>query len=1297
MRKSIRTLIALLCAGTILSLTASAALAASFHPIVIDGDLDDWMADELMETEAGTYDLYVTWDADNIYLGLSGAYLGDDPLQDQSFFVCLDTDLIPGSGAGADGYGQVNFDTALFAPEVCYYFAGGAGWYEWSIWNGASWDWMGWRNDGTYYNWPGNPAPNPGSELTIIRSDILAPAGVGMVAWLTNEESPILLASWPTPNNSGLFPTLTHFYHFPSLADGFEPDDSVLTDHLVINEFKAKDTEQIEIYNPTDTDVDLTGWYLTDGEGNETLSGILPAGGYLAVATTLDLSNDGDEIFLVSPFGEVDGLAYGFSGAAPIEISSAAGLGDFSIQRVPNGTDTDDHARDFNMSRPGGDTTFGGPNNAAGVLLGSSVVINEVNAYQDAGDEVSFDFYELYNPLTATVSTAGWYATDGGDGLQAFPFSDTIPAGSWKVYSGTLFIGYSDPLYLWTDEGIRVDQITADAPGAEYGSLQRICDGDGPNDGYNWPASGGDVTLFELPTTYSRTNTPGPVDMAILKAGPYVIPPGGPITYTLSYWTALPMPLTPIVITDTLPAGVEFITYTAEPTLTLIGTDPLVWDAGVRCGLPYGVITISGYVSNSIPVGTVLTNTAQVWATGEVTPSDNTAVWTTTVAGMDLSVAKSGSSGPIWPGNAITYTVDYILAGTDPAFDLVISDTFPADFTLATFTAPDPLTCIDTLDGLLCSAAVVTQSGQIEISGTIVATPTTYFPVNTVTVSASNDANPANNYAEVTTPLVLPIQEVQGYTFTSPYEGEVVWVSGVVVAGTGEIGYAGDLFVIEDPLGGPWSGVAIYNNGAFTDVVEGDLVVLAGLVNEYYGMTEVDISGPEGYLEVLVSGHPLPDPAVLSTGVFTTASPLTAEPYEGVLLEFQAATVISDDLGFGEWLLDDGSGSARADDSGRQDGDLTYTPQLGDRYGFIRGIGWYSFNDYKLEPRYDADIDLDYAVLLMYHDLEDVVHSGEAVYLAGSFNGWDPLATPMFPNNDDSVFSVTVTVPDTGTYEYKYIVYTDTVPGGPANWNWLQSANRAITVTGSGTEAHDYRYIQPGYVVLQWPPATTTTAGLPTEPIYGQIWADDLTSRAGPPRALLAEVGFGSDPDPANWTVWEAMTWGSQQGNNDEFWGVLTPTVAGVYSYVVRFNGNWGLGNPYDMWSYGDLDGVYPGEPFEIENAGVLTVLEPPCEAISAAGLGWMPLTPTAGLPVTFTAVITGGTGPFTYTWDTGDGGSGSGQTFVYTYTTAGTYTVALTVTNPCSEVVVQKEVTIAEAAPPQYTIYLPLVLKGYP
>jgi uncharacterized repeat protein (TIGR01451 family) len=236
----------------------------------------------------------------------------------------------------------------------------------------------------------------------------------------------------------------------------------------------------------------------------------------------------------------------------------------------------------------------------------------------------------------------------------------------------------------------------------------------------------------------------------------------------------------------------------------------------------------------------------------------------------------------------------------------------------------------------------------------------------------------------------------------------------------------------------------------------------------------------------------------------------------------------------------------------------------------------------------------------VYYDLEDVVLPGEAVYLTGDFAGWAPDALLMTPNGDSSVFNLSVPL-EMGIHEYKYVVYTDTLASGPAHWDWLQSYpdghNRMVDVTGDMT-VEDYRDIVPGWWVLQWPPAVTTTVHIPTESIYGQIWAWGFTTEPGEPRALLAELGFGMDVDPSAWATWADMPWSSQEGDNDQYADTILPDETGVYSYAVRFNGNWGVGNPNNFWYYGDTN----GNDYNPSEAGVLTVIGPSIELAKTVG-----------------------------------------------------------------------------------------------
>ena len=220
-------------------------------------------------------------------------------------------------------------------------------------------------------------------------------------------------------------------------------------------------------------------------------------------------------------------------------------------------------------------------------------------------------------------------------------------------------------------------------------------------------------------------------------------------------------------------------------------------------------------------------------------------------------------------------------------------------------------------------------------------------------------------------------------------------------------------------------------------------------------------------------------------------------------------------------------------------------------------------------------------VTMVYYDLEDVVHVGENIYVAGDFNGWSTSLDMMVPNPEYSEFTFTFGILD-GTYGYKYVVDTGTI-----HWNWLQSANRSVIVDGDVT-VDDFRNVVPGYYELTWPDTMTVLPNTPSENVYGQIWADDLTSEGVQPRSLPVELGYGVDSDPSLWTNWTLMSYNVSVGNNAEYMGSITPTESGVFSYAIKLNPNWGTGNPNDMWYYADTewDGVYLPD-----DAGVMTVL----------------------------------------------------------------------------------------------------------
>lgn len=180
-------------------------------------------------------------------------------------------------------------------------------------------------------------------------------------------------------------------------------------------------------------------------------------------------------------------------------------------------------------------------------------------------------------------------------------------------------------------------------------------------------------------------------------------------------------------------------------------------------------------------------------------------------------------------------------------------------------------------------------------------------------------------------PETLTIYEIQGQATSSPYQDSTVVTFGIVT------GVFGSGFFMEEQPGGAWHGIYVFGN---TSPTRGDSVRVTGLVDEYFGMTE--ITGP--IVDPLSSGVTLPGPTVLPTGS------VSVEDYESILTQVVNATCTNDSLGYGEWEVDDGSGPVIIDDMG-----VSYVPDSGQDYT-ITGPVMFDYGDFKIEPRDSNDI-----------------------------------------------------------------------------------------------------------------------------------------------------------------------------------------------------------------------------------------------------------------------------------------------------------------------------------------------------
>jgi phosphatidylserine/phosphatidylglycerophosphate/cardiolipin synthase-like enzyme len=200
------------------------------------------------------------------------------------------------------------------------------------------------------------------------------------------------------------------------------------------------------------------------------------------------------------------------------------------------------------------------------------------------------------------------------------------------------------------------------------------------------------------------------------------------------------------------------------------------------------------------------------------------------------------------------------------------------------------------------------------------------------------------------------IAEIQGNADDSPYNGQSVTTSGIVTA-INNISY-----YIQDGMS-VRSGLYIYDDTNSPAV--GDSIEISGTIDEYFNLTElVDVTN----LTLISSGNSLPSPIELSTG------DVNDEDYESMLV-IVSGECTNSDLGFGEWELDDGSGTCRVDDLLQ-----SFAPTQGVDYE-VTGPLHYSFDNFKIEPRNVGDIVIDLPLYFTINPSEkDITTSSLTVY-----------------------------------------------------------------------------------------------------------------------------------------------------------------------------------------------------------------------------------------------------------------------------------------------------------------------------
>ncbi len=249
-------------------------------------------------------------------------------------------------------------------------------------------------------------------------------------------------------------------------------------------------------------------------------------------------------------------------------------------------------------------------------------------------------------------------------------------------------------------------------------------------------------------------------DLSVNIVGPSTVTAGMTITYTITVTNSGPNDAVNVNVSDTLPAGITFasFTQTSGPTAAVAGggTSSASW--GTLINGATAVFSLVGTVDPTTSSGTVFSNTATV-ASGTTDPNggNNVSTAATTVnTSADLAITKTALA-TVAAGSNITYTITVTNNGPSTASSVSWSDVLPAGLTFVSLNQSTGPTASSVSGGTTSIVTWASLASGASATFSLVATVSSSTPNNTVLSNTANvtattsDPNSGNNAWTATT------------------------------------------------------------------------------------------------------------------------------------------------------------------------------------------------------------------------------------------------------------------------------------------------------------------------------------------------------------------------------------------------------------------------------------------------------------------------------------------------------------------------------------------------------------------